>query len=64
MPTLTLTYDTAITLGLSRRELLDPALAPEAVRRLEPMLAARGFDVTRTIRVSERANDGGVLLTQ
>jgi hypothetical protein len=64
MPTLTLTYDTAIALGLSRRELLEPPLAPVAIRRLEAMLVARGFVVTRTIQVSEIPNDGGFLLTQ
>jgi hypothetical protein len=52
MPVLTLPMDRVEALGVSRDELLQSTLGPDSKRRLEPMLASRGFDMTRTVTSS------------
>jgi hypothetical protein len=64
MPTVTLTRATAETLGLTRTELSESTLTPDAARVLEGLLASRGFDTTRTVHVQALSNDGGFLLMQ
>jgi hypothetical protein len=64
MPILTLTMDRAEALGVSRDELLQFTLGTDSKRRLEPMLASRGFDMTRTIHVVVLASGEGIVLTQ
>ena len=56
-------------LGITDGELLDVAPAAEnlamiAARRLEPVLALWGFDVTQVIRVLVFGSEEGILLTQ
>ena len=60
MPTLTLTLDTLAALGVSRDDLLQPVLSSDATRLLEPLLASRGFDISRAVQVIERAATGCV----
>ena len=64
MPTLTLTLGTLEALGLSRVDFSESTLRPDAQYTLEPLLAARGFDVTRTVRVHELTGGEGFVLTQ
>jgi hypothetical protein len=64
VPILTLTMDHVEALGVSRDELLQSTLGPDSKRRLEPMLASRGFDMTRTIHVVVLASGDGIALTQ
>jgi hypothetical protein len=56
--------DRAEVLGVSRDELQQSTLGHESKRRLEPMLASRGFDMTRTVHVVVLANGEGIVLTQ
>jgi hypothetical protein len=63
MPTLTLTLGTLEALGLSRADFSESTLRPDA-QHLEPLLASRGFDVTRTVRVHELTCGEGFVLTQ
>jgi hypothetical protein len=56
--------DRVEALGVSRDELLQSTLGPDSKRRLEPMLASRGFDMTRTIHVVVLASGDSVVLTQ
>jgi hypothetical protein len=51
-------------LGVSCDELQQSALGLDSKRRLEPMLAFRGFDMTRTIHVVVLAGGEGIVLTQ
>jgi hypothetical protein len=64
VPVLTLTTDRVETLGVSRDELQQSTLGLDSKRRLEPMLASRGFDMTRTVHVVMLANGEGIVLTQ
>ena len=64
MPVLTLTMDRVEALGVSRDELQQSTLGLDSKRGLEPMLASRGFDMTRTIHVVVLANGDGIVLTQ
>ena len=64
MPTLTLTLGTLEALGLSRADFSESTLRPDAQHTLEPLLASRGFDVTRTVRVHELRGGEGFVLTQ
>jgi len=63
MPTITLTRATLEALGVSPDDFTG-AITVEAKRLLEPLLASRGFDVTRTVHVVELANGEGFVLTQ
>jgi hypothetical protein len=56
--------DRAEALGVSRDELQQSTLGLDSKRRLEPMLASRGFDMTRTIHVVVLASGDGIVLTQ
>jgi hypothetical protein len=56
--------DRAEVLGVSRDELQQSTLGLDSKRRLELMLASRGFDMTRTIHVVVLANGDGIVLTQ
>ena len=56
--------DRVEVLGVSRDELLRSTLGADSKRRLELMLASRGFDMTRTIHVVILASGEGVVLTQ
>jgi hypothetical protein len=64
VPILTLTKDRAEVLGVSRDELQQSTLGLDSKRRLEPMLASRGFEMTRTVHVVVLANGEGIVLTQ
>jgi hypothetical protein len=64
MPVLTLTMDSVEALGLSRDKLQQSTLGLDSKRRLEPMLASRGFDMTRTVHVVVLDNGEGIVLTQ
>jgi hypothetical protein len=64
VPILTLTKDRAEVLGVSRDELQQSTLELDSKRRLEPMLASRGFEMTRTVHVVVLANGEGIVLTQ
>jgi hypothetical protein len=64
VPVLTLTMDRVEALGVSRDELQQSTLGLDSKRRLEPMLASRGFDLTRTIHVVVLASGDGIVLTQ
>jgi hypothetical protein len=64
VPVLALTMDRVEALGVSRDELQQSTLGLDSKRRLEPMLASRGFDMTRTIHVVVLANGDGIVLTQ
>jgi hypothetical protein len=64
VPVLTLTMDRVEALGVSRHELQPSTLGLDSKRRLEPMLASRGFDMTRTIHVVVLASGEGIVLTQ
>ena len=64
MPTVTLTLETLTTLGVRSADLMRDVLPPETVKLLEPLLIARGFDVTRSVNVVVPATDEGVTLTQ
>jgi hypothetical protein len=64
VPVLTLTTDRVEALGVSREELLQSTLGPDSKRQLEPTLASRGFDMTRTIHVVVLASGDGIVLTQ
>jgi hypothetical protein len=64
MPIVTLTLDKAEALGVSRTELLESTLSLHAMRALEPLLASRGFDMTRTVHVVVLASGEGIVLTQ
>jgi hypothetical protein len=64
VPTLTLTLETLAAVGVSRDDLLQPALSSDAKRLLEALLTSRGFDVTRAVRVIELASGEGFVLAQ
>jgi hypothetical protein len=64
MPTLTLSLGTLEALGLSRADFSESTLPPDAKHALEPLLASRGFDITRAVRVDELASGEGFVLTQ
>jgi hypothetical protein len=64
VPVLTLTVDRVEALGVSRDELQQSILGLDSKRRLEPMLASRGFDMTRMIHVVVLATGEGIVLTQ
>jgi hypothetical protein len=64
VPVLTLTMDRVEALGVPHDELRQSTLGPDSKRRLEPMLASRGFDMTRTIHVVVLASGEGIVLTQ
>jgi hypothetical protein len=51
-------------LGVSLEEIQQFTLGLDSKRRLEPMLASRGFDMTRTIHVVVLASGDGIVLTQ
>jgi hypothetical protein len=63
MPTITLTRTTLEALGVSPDDFTG-AIRAEAKLLLEPLLASRGFDVTRTVHVVELASGEGFVLTQ
>jgi hypothetical protein len=56
--------DTLNALGVSLADLLPVVLQRETVTLLEPLLASRGFDVTRDVRIVALATGEGVVLTQ
>jgi hypothetical protein len=69
MPHITLPLAALEALGITDGELLDVALTAEnlatiAAQRLEPVLRARGFDVTQVIRVRVFGPEEDILLTQ
>jgi hypothetical protein len=64
VPVLTLPMDRAEALGVSLEEIQQFTLGLDSKRRLEPMLASRGFDMTRTIHVVVLASGDGIVLTQ
>jgi hypothetical protein len=64
VPVLTLTMDRAEVLGVSTAELQQSTLGLDSKRRLEAMLASRGFDMTRTIHVVVLSGGEGIVLTQ
>jgi hypothetical protein len=64
MPTLTVSRETLEALGVSYADLLGSSLTGHAKRSLEPMLASRGFDPARDIRLVVLASGEGVVLTQ
>jgi hypothetical protein len=54
----------ATAFGVSHAELRQSALGPDSERRLAPMLASRGVDMTRTIQVVVLACSESIILTQ
>jgi hypothetical protein len=64
MPTLVLTTSMADELGVARPDLLGPTLSVDAGRLLEALLMSRGFDLGRTVHVSEMVGGSGFVLTQ
>jgi hypothetical protein len=56
--------DRAEVLGVSTAELQQSTLGLDSKRRLEAMLASRGFDMTRTIHVVVLSGGEGIVLTQ
>jgi hypothetical protein len=56
--------DRVEALGVSDEELQRAALGLDSMGRLEPMLASRGFDLTRTIHVVVLAGGEGIVLMQ
>jgi hypothetical protein len=64
MPVVTVTVDHLEALGLLFDRLLRSTLDGEAHRALEPLLASRGFDVTRTIHVVVLTSGEGIILMQ
>ena len=64
MPTSTLTVETLQTLGVSVADLPSSVLRGEIATRLEPLLASRGFDMKRDVRIVVLATGEGVVLTQ
>jgi len=62
MPTITLRPETLSGLGVPAADLREPTLTGHVKRALGALLASRGFDLTRDIRVVELAL-GGFLLT-
>jgi hypothetical protein len=63
-PTLTLSRAAVILQGVSPTDLKGPALPPEAVHALAPLLTARGFELTRPIYVRELPESQGFRLAQ
>jgi hypothetical protein len=63
MPTVTLTTETLAALGV-RREHLAPIFTLEGRGLVEALLASRGFDMTRAVRVVELATGEGFVFTQ
>jgi hypothetical protein len=63
VPILTLTRATLEALGVSPERMTDQ-LTTADTRLLDPLLASRGFDVARPIRVVVLTNGEGVVLTQ
>ena len=63
MPTITLTTDTLATLGIRPAQLV-PTFTLEGRGLLEALLASRGFDMTRAIRVVELTAGYGFVFTQ
>jgi hypothetical protein len=55
--------DRAEVPGVSRDELRQSTLGLDSKRRLEPMLASRGFDLTRTVHVVVLASGEGIVPT-
>ena len=64
MPTLVLTTSMADELGVAPAALVGPILSADAGRLLEGVLMSRGFDLTRSVHVSEIAGGRGFVLTQ
>jgi len=64
MLTLTLTSGTADAAWAARGDLREPTLGAGAGRLLEGLLRSRGFDVTRTVQVSELADGVAFVLPQ
>jgi hypothetical protein len=52
------------SLGISPYEMRPPELGTHTQRRLEALLASRGFNRTAPIRVTELPNGEGFLVTQ
>ena len=63
MPTLTLSLDALQQVGVRRGHLV-PTFTLEGRGLLEALLASRGFDMTRAIRVVELASGDGFVFTQ
>jgi hypothetical protein len=63
MPTLTLSRETLEHIGLRRAHLV-PTFTIEGRGLVETLLASRGFDMTRAIRVVELASGEGFVFTQ
>ena len=63
MPTLTLTTETLASLGV-RREQLVPTFTIDGRSLMEALLASRGFDMGRAVRVVELASGEGFVFTQ
>jgi hypothetical protein len=63
MPTLTLTTETLATLGV-RREQLVPTFTLDGRGLVDALLASRGFDMTRAVRVVELASGDGFVFAQ
>jgi hypothetical protein len=63
MPTLTLSPDTLEQLGVRRAHLV-PTFTLEGRGLLEGLLASRGFDMARAIRVVELGSGEGFVFTQ
>jgi hypothetical protein len=64
MPTMTVTRATLDALGISIADLEEPNLTGHAKRSLEPLLASRGFDITRDIGLAVLTSREGIVLTQ
>jgi hypothetical protein len=64
MPTMTVRRATLDALGISIAQLHEPNLTGHAKRSLEPLLASRGFDLTRDIGFAVLASGDGIVLTQ
>ena len=63
-PTLTLSQAAIVLQGVSPTDLKGPALPPEAMYALAPLLTTRGFDLTRAIYVRELPDAKGFRLAQ
>jgi hypothetical protein len=63
VPTVTLTLDTLAAFGVLRAHLV-PTFTLEGRGLLEALLASRGFDIARAIRVVELKSREGFMLTQ
>jgi hypothetical protein len=63
MPTLTLTTETLATLGIRRQQLV-PTFTLDGRGLMDALLASRGFDLSRAVRVVELASGEGFVFTQ